>query len=173
MTSYGSATRGDIETRDRLPALLNVSQAVSTTLIAGSIVYIDGANGVKVAPVDGSIPASRLYFCKEGQTSTAVLGEKKCTLYKCGHIVIGKCGGVITVSQVARQGLTAGNEGEFEAVAVPTNPGAVYAEAEADSNFAQLVHGLAIYLGHPSEGVETGNPPTDSVDADLGRFLLI
>lgn len=178
MTVYSSAIRGDIETRDRLPANLVVPQAVSTTLVAGSIVYIDGANGVKVAPVNGSISANRLFFCKEGQTSTSVLGEKMCTLYKCGHIVVGYCGGAIVVGDYAKQGETTGNEGQFEAWgALTISLGATYVEAAVNLEVTRLQTNenkrLAIYLGHPGEGIENANKPTDAVDTALGRFLLI
>ena len=158
MTVYSSALRGDIETRDKMPAHKNVPQAVSTTLVAGSLVYQDGVNGVKVALVAGTVEGSRIFFCKEGQTSTATLGEKLCTLYKTGHIVVGKCGGAIVVDDVCIQGETVGNEGEFE--------------AGSFTAVADIAKHVAIYLGHPGEGIETGNIPTDAVDGDLGRFLM-
>lgn len=173
MTVYSSAIRGDIETKDRYPAHKVVAQAVSTTLIAGSLVYQDGASGIKVAPVDATVFANRIFFCPEGQDSTATLGDKMCTLYKTGHIVIGKCGGAIVVDDYCRQGTTAGNAGEFETLATPTASGASYSQAEALTAQKQVGHRIAIYLGRAGEGAGTSNIPTDAVDGTLGRFYLL
>lgn len=176
--SFTTPVEGAVENLDVVRDKLVGNQAISTTLSNGRLVYLDGANGYKVVPTTG-IEAGRIRFAYGipvgGQTSNATLGNKKVQTVKSGAIVIGKCDGAITVGQRCRSSTTGGKEGQFLAIADPTEPGAAYGEAAADSLYHYVRQGVAIFLGKASGagGQTTNTDPTDGADGDLGRFLML
>jgi hypothetical protein len=170
--SFSTPYQGAVERLDLAVDQQVGDQAVSTTLTNGVLVYQDGANGIKVAPTDGSIPARRLRFAfgipPEGQTSNATLGNKKVnTIRGPNVIVIGKCDGAISVGSYCRASETNGKNGQFQAEVVDNSTVANLA--------AYLNKRIAIFLGKASGagGITTNALPADAADGDLGRFMLI
>lgn len=170
--SFTTPYRGHVENLDLVRDQQVADQAINTTLINGSLVYQDGTNGIKIAPVSGAIEGSRIRFAfglpAAGQASNGTLGNKKVNTVKSGAIVIGKCGGAIVVGTYAQQGETVGNEGEFEQNTLDATSVATLK--------ASLNKRVAIFLGKATPGggqTTTVSVPADGADGDLGRFYML
>jgi len=169
---------GTCENRDLVRDVQVANQAISTTLAAGLLVYLDGSNGIKVMPTDNSIPANRARFPinidqTNGQTSTAVLGSKKVETVKGGAIVIGKCDGTIVVGEFCQPSATSMKGGQFQAWQKPANASAMYSQAETDAVRDAEQRKVAVFLGKLDSGMQTGTEPANGADTNLGRFRML
>lgn len=151
------------------------------TVIPG-LCYIDGANGVKNAPVDGSILSNALFWY-DGVSVTVAAGavSKKVTVYAIdGLQVVGQAEGVIPVDGPVKPATTASHGGWMITHPVPTHATADEGDtsttdlgaeiATAINTIAQAVHtyGGALcgyYRGHEDEVLE-GKTRTASADED-------
>ena len=135
--------------------------------LAIGLVFEDGALGWDNAPVDGSVPARRLYWNPtEINNSTGVLGKKHGTFYGDNALFVGKADGVIVVDESVQASQTAAHNGQLQTIAEPTEPGAAYAEAAADSLFFYVVDKVASYKGHVDEIKQIADSRTDAIDED-------
>ena len=143
--------------------------AVSITLAIG-LVYLDGANGVKNAPTDGSVHGKQLYWNEKALTSTATIGEIGGTFYGEGSKVVGKSDGVIT-SQAWCKASTSFANG-FIILADPSNAVTPTAgEVDAIRNWQR--NKVAIYKGHVLEVTGNTTLPTSSADLETDCVFQI
>lgn len=163
MVASGSPTRGDVENKGSLAVVrVILPVAASTTITKGSLVYQDGANGIKTMVTDGSVAADKVYFASEGGVAVS-LADAYVHCWKKGAIVIGKAQGAITVGAECRASQT--TAGSFEAWVTDTTSATTVATAEGKR--------LARYIGHAGEGLEIGNTPTDAADAETNcKFVM-
>lgn len=170
MVQKGTVNQGDIENKHMLTDVVVIKQA-AVNLAKGVFVYQDAALGAKIVPIDSSVLGRRVRFLENASDNTGgAVGDKNVETYKKGAIVIAKCDGAIVVNQRVKASTT--TAGRVIALVDPTNPGAAYAEAEADSLYNYIIHGIGTYLGHKGEAEGSGNDPTDAADGDLVRLQL-
>lgn len=179
MVVGGSPTLGDIQNKETVRDKKEGSAAAALSLGIG-LVYQDGANGWKIAPVDGSIDARRLYFNGTVlDNSGGVLHDLTSTFYGEGAIVVGQADIAIVVNDKCRASQTAAHTGQFQAITKPAAAAlnAIFSDTEVEAALDALrdflVEGVAIYLGHAGEITETQNEPTDAVDGDTDCLFLI
>lgn len=147
--------------------------AANTKLLIG-LVYQDGANGWKNSPVDGSIPARRLYWnCIEIDNTGGALGDKTGSFYGKNACVVGKADGVINVGSAVKASESTGKNGQFQALADPTNPGASYSETEADSLFHYVLKKVAGYIGHVNEIKSIDKLATNAADGETNVVFVL
>ena len=163
MTQTGSPTRGDILNKHQLTDVVVLGVNTSTAIVAGALVYKNGATGLVIVPTATTRPdASRIRFLEVAVDNTAAgatIATKEAETFKHGARVVGQCDGAITINAAVRASRT--TAGRFQALPDP----ATGAAASAIANY--LRERLGIYLGHVGEIEETGNEPTDAADADL------
>lgn len=149
MVQKGSPKRGDVKNREQLRDNSVNKVASGETIPNGTLVYQDGANGVKIVPIAGQPDANRIRFAPVGfQGTTSSLGEKEIETVKANAIVVGQADAAITVGQKVKAGaVTAGRFGPDGTPSISTT--------------------LGVYLGHVGEVEGTDNEPTDAVNGDL------
>jgi len=147
MTTSPNTKLGQVENRHNVDDVITVKAAASLDIAAGSMVYQDGANGIKIVPTGGVSPATRIRFLAAPVTNaTGSLGDKEGETYKKNAKVVAKAGGTIVVGAMVKfSTVTAGR---------------------VDSLATWTIDYLGYYQGHPSEGTQTGNDPTDAVAGD-------
>lgn len=145
-----------------------ISGPVKAAITLGiGLVFEDGALGWDNAPVDGSVPARRLYWNPTSiNNSTGVLGDKHGTFYGDNALFVGQADGAIVVDASVRTSQTAAHEGQLQSFAEPTEPGAAYGEPAADSLFFYVVDKVASYKGHVDEINQIADSRTDAIDAE-------
>src|SRR3990167_10877376 len=161
MTST-SAIYGTVINKNEVQDKVTGPVAVSITLAIG-LVYQDGANGWKNAPVDGTIHGKQLFWNDKALVSTATIGEIVGTFYGEGTKVIGKSDGVITVDAWCKASTSFANG--FIILADPANaitPTA--AEVDAIRNWQRAK--IAIYKGHSLEVIGNTTLPTSSANLE-------
>lgn len=142
----------------------NTAVVKASTVVAIGLCYIDGANGVKSAPVDNSKDADELFWIENAVGSVTELKDKKVTIYAVdGLQVIGKSDGVIAVNSECKASDTAAHGGQFITHAIRT-------DTVANHNIDNKLF-VANYRGHEDE-VKEGKTLTSSADEDLGVFDL-
>ncbi len=158
MTASGSVLPGQVLNRESVSDRIVGDVAAATKLLVG-LVYQDGANGFKQAPVDGSVNGRALYWNSyEIDNASGSKGDKIGTFYGTGARVCGKADGAIVVNAPCKASATAAHGGQFASVTV---------RSDTTPNLAADLQAIAaIYKGHIGETVETANDPTDAVDGD-------
>lgn len=127
------------------------------TVIPG-LCYIDGANGVKNAPVDGSRDADELFWIEKSAGSATETKDKKVTIYPiAGLIVIGQAEGAIVVNVECKPATTASHGGWFITHVIRT-------DTVANHNTDNKIF-CATYRGHEAEWKE-GKTLTDAADLE-------
>ncbi len=158
MTASGSAKPGQLLNRESISDRLVGDVAAATKLLVG-LVYQDGANGFKQAPVDGTIAARALYWNPyEIDNASGSKGDKIGTFYGNCARVVGKADGAIAVNAPCRASETAAHGGQFESLTIRTD--------SVPNNATDVQALVALYKGHIGETVETANDPTAAVDGE-------
>lgn len=147
-------TLGIVLNKDDVLDIVEGPVAASTNLTIG-FVYEDGANGWKVAPVDGSITADALYWNPTAKdNSSGSKGDLTCTVYGEGARVVGQADGVIVVDAPIRASNTAAHGGQVKALAAVVDAAlnGTFDDAEAEAALDALrdyhLHKIGTYKGH-------------------------
>ena len=143
--------------------------AVSITLGVG-LVYEDGANGWKNAPIDGSIHADELYWNPTELISTAVLGGVIGTFYGEGARVIGVADTAIVVDQKCKASTNVAQA--LEPNADPANS-TTPTSGEVDAIRDWIRDTVAIYKGHALEVNRVDAVATNAVDTETNCVFEI
>ncbi|MCV0398540.1 MAG: hypothetical protein K5785_00940 [Nitrosarchaeum sp.] len=194
MASPLGAIRNESASLARVTGVVKAGQ----TVVAG-LVYIDGANGIKNAPTDGSKLAKDLFWCPKNVGSATETKDKKVTIYDLdGLMVIGKSDGIIPLGGEVKASTTSAHGGQFITNPEPTSAftaadgstvdgtyGAEEAAVLANNvtRIAELVAREAAirawvkdtvghYIGHEDEILE-GKTPTASADEDEDCVFIL
>lgn len=161
---------------NKTSALKRVTGIVKATItLIPGLCYIDGANGIKNAPVDGSVKSNALYWY-DGEAVTVAAGKtKKVTIYAIdGLWVVGQAEGVIPVDGPVKPATTAAHGGWMITHPTPT------VADEGDTSMADLggeiaaaiqavyTYGGALcgfYRGHEAE-IKEGSTRTAAADTE-------
>lgn len=163
-------TRGDVLNKPFVSSRQVLDCADNVSIGAGSLVYQDTTNGMKVVPTTSQPQASRIWFLEKAVDNTVtghakgfVAGE----VYKQGALVVGKADGTITPGAYCRA--STNEAGSFQIMAIPADltGGESPTEAEHILVLEFLRRAVAIYQGHLGEGKQIGNDPTDAADDDV------
>lgn len=162
---------GTVLNKEQVYDRIETDVAASTSLVPG-LCYIDGSNGVKQCPTDGSVVANRVYWCEDTIASQTNKGDKTITIWGEGAVVIGKADGVITVGERVKP--STNHVGNFEDADTPgAVSGASPSSAEVDAYRTFIDAVVGVYLGHVDELTETGDDPTSAADTDTDAVFLI
>src|SRR5687767_5031976 len=95
--------RGDIDNLDQVRDVQTI-RCAAVNIGAGSLVYQDTTNGLKVLPTsNAAIIASRIRFLKDAVTNSGgSVGDKVADTFKGGAIVHGLCDGAIVVGAITK-----------------------------------------------------------------------
>jgi len=125
-----------------------------TTVVTG-LVYIDGVNCVKNAPVDASKVRKDLFWFDKSVVATA---DIKVTIFELeGLDVIGQADKAIVVNKECKASETAAHGGQLESATISTATVILN-----DTDRSQVV---AVYRGHELE-IKEGSTPTDAIDTE-------
>lgn len=145
--------------KSRLPILPLVFPLAAVDLKEKRLVYLDGANGLKVVPVTSIPKAYRIMYLDTDTNNTGgSVGDKKAQCYKSGIRAICRTSDALVVGDHVQAATGTGNEGEIKKLADAASGGA---EAHQQSD-------LGIYVGKPDEvaGTLTGNTPSNAAAND-------
>lgn len=133
---------GTILNKDSKSVVKKSGPVAANTNLGIGLVYLDGANGWKNAPTDGSVIASRLYFNPIAlDNSTGAKGDKTGTFYGLNAIVVGKNEGTTALNSKCKASGTTAQA--FAALTIRTDTLA--------NNSADRDAEVAGYLGHIGE----------------------
>jgi hypothetical protein len=143
---------GDVLNKHAVTDVQSGPVAASESLEIG-LVYEDGANGWKVAPVDGSVEGRRLYWNPVLiDNSSGALGDKVGNYYGNGALVEGEADGAIAVGAYVKTSTNASHGGIFLSVTVAA--------------IGDWLDVIGIYRGHRHETTETGTSTTAAADTE-------
>lgn len=156
---------GTVINKDDLSVVKKSGPVAANENLGIGLVYLDGANGWKNAPTNGSIIASRLYFNPVVKNNTGgALGALTGTFYGLNAEVVGKIEGTMALNSKCKASSTTAQS--FAALTIRTDTIA--------NNSADRDAEVAGYLGHVGEIKSIDSLATAGADAETnGVFKIV